>query len=267
MLFHGDWLKRELISHIFDNVTFLFNFGRRLILLMDCLIHRLELKFTVILDLFLLYLLGFFGRFPPDWINDIKIWLHMPESRIPQVTRLLMHRITKHFRPLDPKFAVDCYIFFALCEHGQQLAFYFLWVFRDRSCRFNRFSIYCLWFGLDEPERWFFRLLVRAFLFGNVHNLGRRCRVDCSRLLAAVLGFIQSCSWAHRLLSMHLIDIHLDVAIFALKQGKNGLVGWIWFVLNLLVPHLFCKHCIQNILWHESFHYLLAISLGSLDRI
>ena len=59
----------------------------------------------------------------------------------------------------------------------------------------------------------------------------------------------------------------LDVAIFALKQGKNGLVCRIWFVLRLLEPLLFCKHCIKNILWHESFHYLPAISLGGLDTI
>ena len=234
---------------------------------MGCLIHRLDLKFAVIVGLFLLYFQGFFGRSPPDWINDIKIWFHVSRRGVSQVTRLLVHRITEHSGLLDPKFAVHCHILFAFRELGQQLILCFLMVFRDRCCRFNRFGISSLWFGLDEPERWFFRMLICTFLLDNVHIFRRRGSVDSPRLLAAVLVFIQSCSWDLRLRILHQIDMLLDVAIFALKQGKNGLVCRICFILRLLVPLFFCKHRVKNILRRESFHYLPAIPLGILHCI
>ena len=73
MLLDGNGLESDLIRHFCGNVTLLFNFGRRLILEMECLIHGLELKFTIVLVLFLLYFHGFFRRSASDWINDVKI--------------------------------------------------------------------------------------------------------------------------------------------------------------------------------------------------
>ena len=144
-----------------------------------------------------------------------------------------MHRIAEHSGLLDPKLAIDCHILLAFCKLGQQLTLCcLLWVPRDRCGRFLRFGTFsgsCLWFGLDEPERLFLRLLVRAFLLNNAHVIliifGSWNTFDSPGLLAAFLVFIQSsCRWDLSRCILHQIDVLLDVAIFALEQGKNGLI-------------------------------------------